>query len=309
MFSGFPLEISSWTTNHQSKRKTYVNDQHSNKENKVLQKENFKDKQKNVTSYIVKHIDRIGDWLESNIARLNVTNEDKSSSSENINISEHHKLSTPKNTGIDYINNIVLTTINKAGLTISNATAKIKKTVEDNNVWEKFNKEQESFSKDLTKGTNNGFSIWKDFLNDDIIRAECFSLSKDKRTFLRNPPECAEFNFDYDNSYCIAIEIMKKDPILVKMRYELVPQRISEIRFWRNYFYHISLVCQANAISVPPYNSPINHESKSTESLNSIDSELDWEKDFKFHCHTTEDNWEQEIDDILAEDEIDNNSH
>jgi hypothetical protein len=43
--------------------------------------------------------------------------------------------------------------------------------------------------------------------------------------------------------------IMEQDPNLEKMRYELVPKVISEENFWRNYFYRVSLICQANELS------------------------------------------------------------
>lgn len=38
---------------------------------------------------------------------------------------------------------------------------------------------------------------------------------------------------------------MGDDPALEKMRFELVPKIITEENFWRNYFYRVSLICQA----------------------------------------------------------------
>lgn len=38
---------------------------------------------------------------------------------------------------------------------------------------------------------------------------------------------------------------MNEDPALEKMRFELVPKIITEENFWRNYFYRVSLICQA----------------------------------------------------------------
>lgn len=38
---------------------------------------------------------------------------------------------------------------------------------------------------------------------------------------------------------------MGEDTALEKMRFELVPKIITEENFWRNYFYRVSLICQA----------------------------------------------------------------
>lgn len=38
---------------------------------------------------------------------------------------------------------------------------------------------------------------------------------------------------------------MAEDAELEKMRFELVPKIITEENFWRNYFYRVSLICQA----------------------------------------------------------------
>lgn len=39
---------------------------------------------------------------------------------------------------------------------------------------------------------------------------------------------------------------MGEDAALEKMRFELVPKIITEENFWRNYFYRVSLICQAS---------------------------------------------------------------
>ncbi|KAL1378366.1 hypothetical protein pipiens_000552 [Culex pipiens pipiens] len=71
------------------------------------------------------------------------------------------------------------------------------------------------------------------------------SLSADRRNFVRAPPAGVEFEFDYDASYPTALAIMNEDKELEKMRFELVPKIITEESFWRNYFYRVSLICQA----------------------------------------------------------------
>lgn len=63
---------------------------------------------------------------------------------------------------------------------------------------------------------------------------------------MRAPPAGVEFEFNYDVSYPIAVAIMSEDAALEKMRFELVPKIITEENFWRNYFYRVSLICQAS---------------------------------------------------------------
>ncbi|KAI8437285.1 hypothetical protein MSG28_011659 [Choristoneura fumiferana] len=46
--------------------------------------------------------------------------------------------------------------------------------------------------------------------------------------------------------YPVAVAIMAEDSNLEKMRFDLVPKVITEENFWRNYFYRLSLICQAN---------------------------------------------------------------
>lgn len=62
---------------------------------------------------------------------------------------------------------------------------------------------------------------------------------------MRAPPAGVDFDFNYDISYPIAVATMGEDPALEKMRFELVPKIITEENFWRNYFYRVSLICQA----------------------------------------------------------------
>lgn len=62
---------------------------------------------------------------------------------------------------------------------------------------------------------------------------------------MRAPPSGVDFDFNYDISYPIAIAIIAEDSALEQMRFDLVPKIITEENFWRNYFYRVSLICQA----------------------------------------------------------------
>ncbi|XP_060516125.1 synapse-associated protein of 47 kDa isoform X3 [Cylas formicarius] len=140
--------------------------------------------------------------------------------------------------------------VNKAGKTVSEASAKIKETVEKNNILGEFNKEQDAFVKGKANNTSTALPPWAGCANEEHLKEECLSLSTDRRNFVRAPPTGVDFQFDYEISYPVAMAIMEQDPNLEKMRYELVPKIISEEEFWRNYFYRVSLICQANEMSV-----------------------------------------------------------
>lgn len=73
-----------------------------------------------------------------------------------------------------------------------------------------------------------------------------FSVIKDRRNFVRAPPAGVDFEFNYDTVYPTAVAIMAEDTALEKMRFDLVPKIITEENFWRNYFYRVSLICQAS---------------------------------------------------------------
>lgn len=71
-------------------------------------------------------------------------------------------------------------------------------------------------------------------------------VQQDRRNFVRAPPAGVDFEFNYDTAYPTAVAIMAEDKQLENMRFELVPKIITEENFWRNYFYRVSLICQAS---------------------------------------------------------------
>jgi len=76
------------------------------------------------------------------------------------------------------------------------------------------------------------------------VKTEILGLSQDKRNFVRSPPGGVEFSFDMTASFPIALALLREDPELSKMRYEIVPKLVNEETFWRNYFYRVSLIKQ-----------------------------------------------------------------
>jgi hypothetical protein len=70
-------------------------------------------------------------------------------------------------------------------------------------------------------------------------------LSEDKRNFVRAPPSGVSFDFDYAAVAPVAMALLQEDPRLDKMRYDLVPKKVKEEEFWRNYFYRVGLIKQS----------------------------------------------------------------
>ncbi|XP_076262701.1 synapse-associated protein 47kD isoform X2 [Rhynchophorus ferrugineus] len=148
--------------------------------------------------------------------------------------------------GAKSFGNFLYSAVNKAGKTVTEAGAKINVI---NNILGEFNKEQESFVKNKANSSSTALPPWVGCANEESLKEECLSLSTDRRNFVRAPPAGVDFQFDYEVSYPVAMAIMEQDPNLEKMRYELVPKIISEEDFWKNYFYRVSLICQANELS------------------------------------------------------------
>ncbi|XP_075227921.1 synapse-associated protein 47kD isoform X2 [Lycorma delicatula] len=152
--------------------------------------------------------------------------------------------------GAKSIGGFFFSAVNKAGKTVTEASAKIKKTVEENSLLGEFNKEQEQFIKNKQgKAGEAAVPPWVGYPNEDALKEECLSLSSDRRNFVRSPPAGVDFQFDYEVSYPIAMATLAEDPNLEKMRFELVPKVINEENFWRNYFYRVSLICQASELN------------------------------------------------------------
>eukprot|EP01134_Creolimax_fragrantissima_P002922 CFRG2922T1 len=86
--------------------------------------------------------------------------------------------------------------------------------------------------------------LWAGFSDEESIKAQVLALSLDKRNFMVDPPSGNDFHFDLDIFSAACMSAMKHDPRVETVRYELVPKRITETRFWRNYLYRVSLIKQ-----------------------------------------------------------------
>lgn len=127
----------------------------------------------------------------------------------------------------------------------------LKDKVSNANMLSEFNKEQENFikSKSMTN-IENGLSPWIGYQREDELKAKILGLSEDKRNFVRAPPAGVTFEFDYSPQvFSVATALLKEDPRLEAMRYELVPKKVKEDDFWRNYFYRVNLIQQSFEIN------------------------------------------------------------
>jgi len=110
------------------------------------------------------------------------------------------------------------------------------------------------------------------------MKRQILALSLDERNFMRSPPSGVDFGFDLGQKMPIAMATLSEDENLEKMRFQLVPKKISEEMFWRNYFYRVSLVKQSTQLSsIADQDHQKSPHTSSTESLNkSVDKiELD----------------------------------
>ncbi|XP_065176277.1 synapse-associated protein 1-like [Sycon ciliatum] len=133
-----------------------------------------------------------------------------------------------------------------------NVVSKVATTVTDNvpGILADFSAEEEKFKRQKRhRHTDAAVPPWVGYNEEEIMRTQILALSTDKRNFLRNPPAGVQFHFDFAVSFPVANAILEEDPMLEKMRFELVPKQVTEEIFWRNYFYRVSLIKQSSQLS------------------------------------------------------------
>ncbi|XP_050355039.1 synapse-associated protein of 47 kDa isoform X2 [Nymphalis io] len=254
-----------------------------------------------------------------------------------IEVPDMQELTTKAVAGAKSLGNFLYSAVNKAGAKVSEASAKIKKTVEENSILGEFNREQDAFVKGQEGRAGAAAPPWVGAPNEAALKEECLSLSTDRRNFVRAPPAGVEFDFDYNKMYPVAVSIMDEDPNLSTMRFDLVPKVITEENFWRNYFYRVSLICQANEADAAGGRQSSAEDSQDDKSASEnlitkekasqdtiadakkrikslkVDRENDdeqWEKELEAELNeyevvaekTSDDKWEKECEDLLGDD-------
>ena len=89
---------------------------------------------------------------------------------------------------------------------------------------QEFTKEQQDFIKEHGGKTDIAEPPWVGCEDEEQVKTEVLSLSADKRNFVRAPPGGVEFQFDMAASFPVALALLREDPELSKMRYEIVPK-------------------------------------------------------------------------------------
>lgn len=126
----------------------------------------------------------------------------------------------------------------------------VQKSIEEKTILGDFNKMQQEFIQEKhAQRYELGSAPWVDMPNADEVKTHVVALSMERRNFTREPPAGANFEFDLSTAMPVITILMKEDPNLDKLRFELVPKMVSENSFWRNYFYRISLIKQSSALT------------------------------------------------------------
>ncbi|XP_069479080.1 synapse-associated protein 1-like [Ambystoma mexicanum] len=116
----------------------------------------------------------------------------------------------------------------------------------DKTILGDFKKEQDKFVREKkSKKADRTEAPWVGYCEEELMKQQILALSSDRRNLLRDPPSGVHFSFDFEKTTPVAMVMLREDPALNRMRYELVPKNIKEEDFWRNYFYRVSLIKQS----------------------------------------------------------------
>ncbi|XP_048577643.1 synapse-associated protein 1 isoform X2 [Nematostella vectensis] len=126
---------------------------------------------------------------------------------------------------------------------------KVKDTVEKKGIIGDFIKEQEKFVSEKHKRSETAVPPWVGYNEEEAMKTQILALSTDERNFLRDPPSGVPFLYEGETMFPVALATLQKDENLEQMRFKLVPKKVSEERFWRNYFYRVSLIKQSTQLT------------------------------------------------------------
>lgn len=129
--------------------------------------------------------------------------------------------------GAKNFGNFLFSMANKAGQTVTQTAKQVKQAVENTNLLTDLTREQQEFVKQHGTNLQAGELPWTQYTDPakaNEMREQILTLSQDKRNFVRSPPNDANFRFDTQECYPIALSLLKEDPNLCNMRFELVPK-------------------------------------------------------------------------------------
>lgn len=116
-----------------------------------------------------------------------------------------------------------------------------KKAIVDNSMIGELNREQKAFCAEIDASRlPEVVEPWDGLPNREFARKKILELSLDPHNFIRESP--GECEFDDAAMQSMAKRLIEIDPNLSRIRFEFVPKQVSEEKFWRNYFYRVSLI-------------------------------------------------------------------
>ncbi|CAI2314438.1 unnamed protein product [Caenorhabditis sp. 36 PRJEB53466] len=122
----------------------------------------------------------------------------------------------------------------------------VKNAVIENTMLGDLNKEQDEFEKKLEEEREKLKNMpmpWEGLPDEVLAKKQMMSLSTDTRNFLRDSAASSEYS--YEEQQAMAKRLLKEDPNLANVRFQLVPKQVKENQFWQNYFYRIGLIRQS----------------------------------------------------------------
>ncbi|KAK7500101.1 hypothetical protein BaRGS_00008648, partial [Batillaria attramentaria] len=152
-----------------------------------------------------------------------------------------------------------------AGKTVADTAKQLKSTT----LLGDFTREQDKFvaeKQENKKLEEAAVPPWVGYNEEEAMKSQILALSSDKRNFLRNPPSGVKYQFDFATAYPVALATLQEDPNLQKMRFELVPKKVTEEQFWRNYFYRVSLIKQSTQLTTLAQQAGSTGDSRSSSS-------------------------------------------
>ncbi|KAI6652771.1 hypothetical protein LOD99_4157 [Oopsacas minuta] len=131
---------------------------------------------------------------------------------------------------------------------ISNIFNDVTDVVKSSKLVSEFLSAEEQFQK-KNEQTNsvqtNATAPWYGYNEAEEMKTQILEISSSHRNLLREPPPGSTLNYSLDSCFGQAMLMLSEDQRLEQARFSLVPQKISEENFWRNYFYRVHLVKQS----------------------------------------------------------------